>query len=75
MNTCRAPSAAIASLCYVALLLFIGGMCTVAVADGVNTMASAFGRPVPGLHGYRSSKQVFEPVPSVSNATYSHQRR
>ena len=45
----------------------------VAVADSVNTLVSTFGRPVPGLHGYKSSKQVFEPVPSVTNATYSHQ--
>jgi hypothetical protein len=52
----------------------VGGLAgAVAVADGVNTMVSAFGRPQPGYHGYRSVDNVFEPTPMFSNLGYSHQ--
>ncbi|HIA05010.1 MAG TPA: hypothetical protein EYN66_24445, partial [Myxococcales bacterium] len=51
-----------------------GGLAgAVAVADGVNTMVAAFGRPQPGWHGYRSVDNVFEPTPNFTNVGYSHQ--
>jgi hypothetical protein len=52
----------------------VGGLAgAVAVADGVNTLVAAFGRPQPGFHGYRSIDNVFEPTPMFTNAGYSHQ--
>ena len=45
---------------------------SVAVADGANTMAATFGRPTPGTHGYRGSRNVFEPVPWLDNSLYTN---
>jgi hypothetical protein len=47
---------------------------SVSIADSVNTMASTFGRPQPGQHGYRTTRDVFEPVPFQDSSAYSNYR-
>ncbi len=50
-----------------------GGLAgAIATADGMNTLVQTFGRPEPGNHGYRGSKNVFEPVPYLDNALYTN---
>ena len=50
----------------------LGGLAgRTAVIDSVNTMSATFGRPEPGLHGYRASRGVWEPVPWLDNSLYT----
>lgn len=48
----------------------LGG--SVAIMDTVNTMVQSFGRPEAGQHGYRGSRNVFEPIPFQDSSLYTN---